>query len=304
MNILYTMRSSISLFRLDRNTLLKIQTKIDLLLLNLLNIILIAIIVFWPSSLLRVILGMPFILFFPGYATISALYPTKDTISSTHRLMLSFALSIAIVPLILLLLNFTSWGIRLNPILYSVAAFTAIVSVIAWLRRKSKPKSDRFNVEFDMAVPVWKGFWKAGTANKIISVILVLAILGAIGTLIYVIRMPDTAEKYTEFYILNTNGKATNYPQTLTLGEEGKIIVGIVNHERATISYHVEVITNGVKDYETSSISLANGEKWENEVTFTPTILGTNQEVEFLLFKGGETTSAMEPLHLWMDVTQ
>ena len=48
----------------------------------------------------------------------------------------------------------------------------------------------------------------------------------------------------------------------------------------------------------------ANGEKWENEVTFTHTILVTNQEVEFLLFEGGETTPAMEPLHLWVDVPQ
>jgi uncharacterized membrane protein len=253
---------------------------------------------------MRVILGMPFILFFPGYAVISALYPTKDAISSTHRLMLSFALSIAIIPLILLLLNFTSWGIRLNPILYSVATFIAIISVVAWLRRRRKPKSDQFNIEFDLRMPVWKGFWKAGTANRIISVVLVLAILGAIGTLVYVIRMPDTGEKFTEFYILSTNGKAMNYPQALTLGEEGKVIVGIVNHERIAMSYRVEVRINGVKDSETSSVVLADGEKWESEVTFIPTIVATNQKVEFLLYKGGEASPTMEPLHFWMDVTR
>lgn len=241
---------------------MKIKIQNELLLLNLLNVILIIIVVFLPSSSMRVILGMPFILFFPGYALISALYPTKDAISSTHRLMLSFALSLAIVPLILLLLNFTSWGISINPILYSIAAFTAIISVVAWLRRRRKPKPDQFSVEFDLRVPNWKGFWKAGTANRITSAILVLAILGAIGTLVYVIRMPDTGEKFTEFYILGANGKAINYPQTLTLGEEGKVIVGIVNHERSTMSYRVEVRINGVKDSETSSVTLADGEKW------------------------------------------
>ena len=106
-----------------------IKIKDELLLLNLLNVILIVIVVFLPSSLIRVILGMPFILFFPGYATISALYPTKDAISSANRLMLSFALSIAIVPLILLLLNFISWGTKLNPILYSTVMGAALRSL-------------------------------------------------------------------------------------------------------------------------------------------------------------------------------
>jgi uncharacterized membrane protein len=247
---------------------------------------------------------MPFILFFPGYATLAALYPTKDAISGAHRLMLSFALSMAIIPLILLLLNFTSWGIRLNPILYSVAIYTVFISVIALIRRRTKSKLERFNVEFDLTLPVWKGFWKGGTANKIISVILVAAILGAIGTLVYVIKMPDMGEKYTEFYILDTNGKAINYPQTLSLGEEGKVMVGIVNHESATMSYNVEITINNVKKNETSSVSLSNGQKWENEVTFTPTLIGTNQEVEFSLFEDGEASSAMEPLILWVNVNQ
>lgn len=282
---------------------MKIKMPNELLLLNLFNVVLIIIVVFLPSSWMRVILGMPFILFFPGYALISALYPARDAISGAHRLMLSFALSIAIIPLILLLLNFTSWGIRINPILYSIAAFTAIISVVAWFGRIRKPKSDRFIVEFNLRLPAWKGFWKAGTANRIISVILLLAILGAIVTLVYVIRMPDTGEKFTEFYILSASGKAMNYPQLLTLGEEGKVIVGIVNHERSAMSYQVEVRINGVKDSETSSVTLANGEKWESEVTFTPKIISTNQKVEFLLYKGGEASPYMEPLHFWMDVS-
>jgi len=153
-------------------------------------------------------------------------------------------------------------------------------------------------------MPVWKGFWKAGTANKIISVILVLAILGAIGTLIYVIRMPETGEKYTEFYILSTDGKAMNYPQALMLGQPGKVIVGIVNHERVVLNYRVEVRINGEKQSETNSATLANGEKWENVITFTPNMIGTNQKVEFFLYKGEEVNPTMDPLQLWIDVSQ
>jgi uncharacterized membrane protein len=281
---------------------LKIALRNELLLINLLNVVLILIVVFLPSSILRVILGIPFVLFSPGYALISAFYPTKDAIHNANRLMLSFALSIAIIPLILLLLNFSSWGIRLNPILYSVATFTAIISVIAWFRRRSRPASDRFIVQFNLQAPAWKGFWKAGIANRITSVILLVVILGAIGTLIYVVKMPRMGEKFTEFYILGVDGKATDYPPSLNLGETGGVTVGIVNHERVTMSYHVEVRVNGVKDNETGAVTLADGETWESIVSFRPTIAATNQKIEFLLFKDGEIEPSMEPLHMWVDV--
>jgi len=38
-------------------------------------------------------------------------------------------------------------------------------------------------------------------------------------------------EPFTEFYILGPEGKADNYPTDYVLGENGTVIVGIVNHE-------------------------------------------------------------------------
>jgi uncharacterized membrane protein len=48
-------------------------------------------------------------------------------------------------------------------------------------------------------------------------------------------------EKFTEFYVLNEQGQAFNYPSNLTVGEEGFIIVGLANHEGRTVNYTVEV---------------------------------------------------------------
>lgn len=50
------------------------------------------------------------------------------------------------------------------------------------------------------------------------------SILGAIGTLAYVIITPKAGERFTEFYILGLEGKADNYPDELTVGEEGRVI--------------------------------------------------------------------------------
>jgi len=282
----------------------KIKLKYDLLILNIINFILILIIVFFPTNILRIILGIPFVLFFPGYSVIAALYPKKDAIENANRLMLSFALSIAVVPLILLLLNFTSWGINLIPILYSLAGFTFITSVIAWFRRKDRPIFDRFSLEFELKVPVWRGFWKGDIPNRILSIILILAIAGAIGILTYVIMMPSTQETYTEFYILNENSKAINYPHIMKYGGSGTIVLGIVNHEETAISYRVVIKINGLQSSEVGPITLKDEEKWENEVVFTPTVVSTNQKVEFILYKEGKTYTEVASLHIWIDVIE
>ena len=66
-----------------------------------------------PETLpLRVVLALPLMLFIPGYCVIAALFPKDGDINLIERFVLSFGLSIAIVPLIGLGLNFTPWGIR------------------------------------------------------------------------------------------------------------------------------------------------------------------------------------------------
>ncbi len=48
-----------------------------LLMANLLSWLLIAVILIFPESPIRIVLGIPFVLFFPGYALITALVPRK-----------------------------------------------------------------------------------------------------------------------------------------------------------------------------------------------------------------------------------
>ncbi|MGD0952643.1 MAG: DUF1616 domain-containing protein [Methanotrichaceae archaeon] len=80
-------------------------------------------------------MGLVTVLFLPGYALIAALFPRKDDIDSIERVALSFGLSIAVVPLIGLGLNYTPWGIRLVPVVISLCLFTVMMSVAAHLRR-------------------------------------------------------------------------------------------------------------------------------------------------------------------------
>lgn len=83
------------------------------------------------ASPLRVLLALPLVLFIPGYVLIAALFPSNEDIDLLERIALSFGLSIAVVPLIGLGLNYTPWGIRLDPIVTSLALFTLAMVLIA-----------------------------------------------------------------------------------------------------------------------------------------------------------------------------
>jgi uncharacterized membrane protein len=279
---------------------LRIKIGNELLPLNLLVILLIVAIIFTPSVVLRIVLGLPFVFFFPGYALTAALFPKREGLGGIERIALSFGMSIAVVALIGLILNYTWWGITLESTLYSVASFIFLVSIIAWVRRKRLPEEERFDINFQLRLPGWG--WSAW--DTVLSVVLVVAILGALGMLGYAIATPKVGERFTEFYILGTEGKAADYPQELTVGEEGKVIVGIVNREHERVSYHIEVMIDNAKNNEVGPIELEHDEKWEGIAVFTSNEPGKDQKVEFLLYKNGEVEPSVESLYLWIDVNQ
>jgi len=91
---------------------------------------------------LRIILGFPLVLFLPGYSLICALFPKKDELNAIEKIALSIGLSIAIVVIIGLVLNYTPWGIRLGPILLAISSFTLISGGIGEVKRISKKKNE------------------------------------------------------------------------------------------------------------------------------------------------------------------
>jgi uncharacterized membrane protein len=100
----------------------------------------------FTSGGFRIAFGLLFALFFPGYALVSALFPKRDRLGGIERLALSFGLSIAVVPLIGLILNFTPWGIKLYPIVISVTIFILAASVVGWYRQRKLEPDQRFKV--------------------------------------------------------------------------------------------------------------------------------------------------------------
>ncbi len=83
----------------------------------------------------RVVLGLVLVLFLPGYSLIAALFPRRGDLDGIERIALSFGLSIAVVPLIGLGLNYTQYGIRLVPVLFGLSLFTVLLALVAYIRR-------------------------------------------------------------------------------------------------------------------------------------------------------------------------
>jgi len=92
----------------------------------------------------RALLGLLLVLFLPGYSLVAALFPRRDDLDGIERIALSFGLSIAVVPLLGLGLNYTQYGIRLVPVLLGLSLFTVLLAVVAGVRRVWLPEAERF----------------------------------------------------------------------------------------------------------------------------------------------------------------
>ncbi len=262
------------------------------------------------ESILRNIFGLPLVLFLPGYALIAALFPAKSDLDGIERTALSFGLSIAVVPLIGLGLNYTPWGIRIFPILISLSIFTLVMCGLAYFRRIKLPETEAFEVPFkETALSLKAEILERPESNldKALTVFLVFSILLSVGTLMYVVLTPKEGEHFTEFYILGPQGKADNYPTKYTLGESGTVIMGVVNHEYRPVNYTLEAKLDNKSlslPENQREITLAHNETWEQPIEVTPSFEGENMKLEFLLFNESDSNVPYRDLHLWVDVNK
>ncbi|HYN44812.1 MAG TPA: DUF1616 domain-containing protein [Candidatus Limnocylindrales bacterium] len=258
---------------------------------------------FLSESLIRTVLGIPMVLFIPGYVLIAALFPKKDDLEGIERLALSFGLSIAVVPLLGLVLNFTV-GIRLIPVLITLCLYTATLLVIAAYRREKLPENERFRVPFHRVYELVGEEFSAprSKTDRILTGVLIFSIILAIGMIFFVITTPKIGERFTEFYILGPEGKADNYPSKLKIDNPVAVMVGVVNQEYAPVNYTIQIaLDNNILT--STGISLNQNETWEHNMTFIPEKEGNDLKLEFRLFKESNFTAPYRDLHLWVNVT-
>jgi len=277
------------------------RIEIDLLAIVILTFILVIIILTDSIQWLRVVLGFAILILFPGYLFIGALYPKKDSLSYINRIALSLGLSIVIVVFIGLVLNYLPWGIGLHPLILSISIFIFFLATITWYIRSHYHPDERYAIT--IKPPDWNlidYFGSLSRAHLGLVVFIICLIVGFTVFLSYTLVRPPEKPPFTEFYILGIEERADNYPLDLKLGEEGVVIVGIVNHEHVAINYRVEVVVEDNKTYELFPIVLAPEEKWHGELKFIPEPIVKRQKVEFRLNKDAGRSG--EVRYLWVNV--
>ena len=261
------------------------------------------------ETIARPALGLALVLFVPGYAMVAALFPGIRDLDGIERATFSFGLSIAVTPLIGLGLNYTPWGIRLDPILVCLSIFIIICTLIANKRRHELNEDERFSIDF---AKLYGQFRNEAFAvdktrfDKALTIILIISILLSAATVAYVVVVPRNGEKFTEFYILGPDGKADNYPADFILGDQKPIVVGVADHEHRNVTYDLVVELNdsvNVTRSDTEQLTLMDGQTWEKTIDLTPDRPGTGMKMEFLLYADGNMTAPYRECHLWVNVT-
>lgn len=274
----------------------------ELVIIAALSLLMVPLVVFTDGPV-RLAVSLPFVLFFPGYTLTAALFPRKGSLHSVARLALSFGLSLAVVSLTGLALNTTPWGIRLHTTLASLLLLIVATAAIGWRRRRRLLPQERFEPRLRPDLAYLSRSWaQQGQWDRLVTVLLIAAVAALIGTAAYAVATPRTGERFTEFYILGTQGRADRYPRDVLLGEKLSVVVGIVNREHEAAVYRVQMTFEGTKVGELGPVLLDHEGKWEQQTTFVASRQGRDQQVEFRLYKG-EGSEPYRTLHLWVSVT-
>jgi uncharacterized membrane protein len=262
---------------------------------------------YFNESVFRLVLSIIIVIFNPGYALTAALFPRKHDVSNIERITLAFGLSIATVPLLAFILAY-SGPMALGSIVGVLTLVITSCSIIGLWRRRNLAPKDRFTVE-------WSGFryvtqlfpQKQSRRDRILSILLVVSMLLSVSVVVYAVITPAQSDSYTEFYILNANGKAGDYPTQFSLANATPIIVGVVNHEGRTVTYDLIITQNEssqLKTIHSEQFTVNDNDQWEKTVLLRPDAAGSNIEFKFLLYEQGNNTTPYRETHLFANVTK
>lgn len=293
------------------------------------------------DSPLGVIVGLPLLLFAPGYALVSMLFPqdagtdaerappedTQNPLRATppgiglfERLALGFGASVALLPLFGLALDLV-WEIELLPALVLVDGFVVGCLLLATYRRYLRHESVRFSVPFGAVVDAARGVLFPGPRiDTVVNVVLVVSVLLAVGTVTFAVASPQRGEQFTEFYLLGEDGAFAggNNSTAFVAGEERPLTVGIESYEGQPVTYTVVVELQRVGDgarvrqswsLDRFQVRLDSGESERVERAVTPLRTGEQFRLTYLLYRqpppeDPTIDNAYRHTYLWIDVEE
>jgi uncharacterized membrane protein len=276
------------------------------------------------GSSVAILLGVPFLLFVPGYAVVAALFPEQPFENSPRSLghheespgwLLRIALSLVASALVVGVLGLAlSWFLTIS-LLTMVGAITAVTVcslVVAGVRRGRVPAARRADPFDDRSTSLLPG----GTRRQ--SITLGIAIAALLLATVFVGVTPVQGEDYSEAYLLTETAEgesfAESYPSTFVAGEGHELSLALSNHEHETVDYEVVVVAQRVgpegdvtarEQVDRFGATLDHGETSVLDRQIAPTMTGEDIRLRFLVYEGttpGNGADADHMLQLWIDV--
>jgi len=257
-------------------------------------------------QLLRIVLGLIYVLFIPGYCVTTALFPRSNDLNRVERVGLSIGFSIATVSLLVLLLDRMPWGLTFWPILLSEYGITGIFIVLTIWRHSQLCLEDIETISWTGHLRPWWDSLRVSERRAYKTLFVSIFMLSGLALCLFFLS--GSRQSLTEFYILGKNGLIADYPYEVGAKDSVTVTVGVRNHENSDLDYHFEVwVTNGfhpenrIRVERSQVFLLQPGEKFEQPISWRMPWVGDDQKVELLLFYNHNSKPTRQ-LRMWINV--
>jgi uncharacterized membrane protein len=255
---------------------------IDLLIAITITIVDVALVFALPSTnVIGRILTLPLVLVLPGYALTCALFP-KRALGILQCVVFSLALSLGIVILGGLALNWMPFGLHTRSWSVLLSGITLIASTVALIRRRGQYISASAWLRVDLGLNVRQGLLLGLAA---------IVVCGA-GAVSYRGAAQQPFPGFTQLWILPADGASV----------KNTIRLGVSNMELTAMEYNLSVNMDGKVVKVWPSIYLKLNEKWEVTLVLPHTTLTHTAKVEALLYQTKAPTKIYRHVVLWLDM--
>jgi uncharacterized membrane protein len=255
---------------------------VDLLVVMTVAVVAVALVFALPSTnVIGRILTLPLVLVLPGYALTCALFPRR-ALGITQCVVFSLALSLGIVMLGGLALNWMPFGLQARSWSVLLSGITLITSAFALIRRRGQYISAASGLRLDAGLTFRQGLF-LGLAAIVICAAGVVSYRGAA-------QQPFPG--FTQLWILPAGGASVKH----------SIRLGVSNMELTAMDYNLSVNMDGKIVKTWPSIYLKSNEKWEASLVLPQTIHTRTLRVEALLYQTRAPTKIYRHVVLWLDV--
>ncbi len=226
------------------------------------------------------IVTLPLVLVLPGYSLTSALFPNRS-LGVPERALFSLGLSLVVVILGGLVLNWTPFGLRASSWVVLLGSITLGTCAAGLLRRRGQ----------SVATLEWLRVGNIGlTVRQGLLLGLALAVLcGAVAiSIIGAIRQPSPG--YTQLWMLPKGSDHLTYTVQL----------GVSDMESSVMNYRLIITMDGTVVKVWDPIDLQPNQKWETTLVFPQTSHAGAIQVEAVLYRADFPLTAYRHVQLWL----